>query len=95
MLFLAITVAKIHHQLFRQVELCQRFSGGGDVGSVVIRFFTTAHNNMAVRIPAGLIDGHLALLIRRQEHMAGAGSADGINGDTGITIGTVFKAHRA
>jgi hypothetical protein len=37
-LLLAVAVAEIHHQLFRQIEFGQRFAGGGDILGMVIRF---------------------------------------------------------
>ena len=94
-LLLAVTVAEIHHQLFRQVELAQGIAGFRDILGMIVWLFAAAHNDMAVGVAAGLIDGHLTVLVRRQEHMAGAGGADGIYRDAGIAVGAVFKAHRA
>ncbi len=94
-LFLAVAVAEIHHQLLGQIKFTQGIAGFGQILSVIIWLFAAAHNDMAVWVAAGLIDGHLTVLIRRQEHMAGAGCADGIHRNAGIAVGAVFKAHRA
>ena len=95
MLLLAVAVAEIHHQMFWQVELGQRFAGRRNILGMVIGLLSAAHNDMPVRVTAGLVDGHMTALIRRQEHVAGTGSADGINHDTGVAIGPVFEADRA
>ena len=69
---LTIAVAEIHHQMLGQVKFRQRFASGGNIFCMVIRFFTATHNDMSERVAAGLVDGHLAVFIRGEEHMAGA-----------------------
>ena len=69
---LAVAVAEVDHQVLRQIELAQAVAGGSDVAGVVVRRFATAHDDVAIRIAAGLVDGHLAMFVRRQEHVPGA-----------------------
>ena len=95
MLLLTVAMAKIHYQMFRQGELAQRITSLGNRLGVVVRRFPAAHNNMSVGIAAGLVDGHLAIFIRRQEHMARPRCTNGVNRDAGIAIRTVFEAYRA
>ncbi|MNC44251.1 hypothetical protein D3C75_931510 [compost metagenome] len=73
----------------------QAIASGGNIGCVVVRLFAAAHNDMAVRITAGLVNGHLTVFIRRQEHVAGACGTNRINGNARIAIGAIFEANRA
>ncbi|CSG00006.1 Uncharacterised protein [Shigella sonnei] len=72
----------------------QRIAGCGDIIGMIIRFFAATHNNVAIRVAAGLIDGHLTIFVWREEHMAGAGCADSIHSNPRIAIGTIFKTYR-
>ncbi len=94
-LLLAVAMAEINDQLFRQIEFTQRLAGGGDILGVIVWPFAAAHNDMPVRVAAGLVNRHLPLLVRREEHMAGAGGADGVHRDARIAVGAVFKSNRA
>ncbi len=95
MLLLTVAVAKVDHQMLRQVKLMQRVAGRGDIVGMVVRFFATAHDDMAIRVAAGLIDSHLTVFIRRQEHVAGASRTDGVDRNAGIAVSAIFKTHRA
>ena len=95
MLLLAVAMAEVDHQLLRQIEFPQRLAGGGDVLGVIVRPFAAAHNDMPERVAAGLVNRHLPLLVRGEEHMAGAGGADGVHRDARIAVGAVFKSNRA
>ena len=75
-------------------QLVQRIAGCGDIIGMIIRFFAATHNNVAIRVAAGLIDGHLTIFVWREEHMAGAGCADSIHGNPRVAIGTIFKTYR-
>ena len=94
-LLLAVAMAEINDQLFRQIVFTQRLAGGGDILGVIVWPFAAAHNNMPIRIAAGLVNRHLPLLVRGEEHMAGAGGADGVHRDARIAVGAVFKSNRA
>ena len=57
MLLLAIPVAKINHQLLRQVEFRQHIPGCGDIGGVRLangaRVVIEAKNTSKINLPAG------------------------------------------
>ncbi len=94
MLFLTVAVAEVDDQMFRQIKFMQRVAGGGNIFSVVVRFFTAAHDDVPIRVATRLVDGHLSVFIRREKHMAGAGGANSVNGNASIAIRTIFKADR-
>ncbi len=90
MLFLTVAVAEVDDQMFRQIKFMQRVAGGGNIFSVVVRFFTAAHDDVPIRVATRLVDGHLSVFIRREKHMAGAGGANSVNGNASIAIRTIF-----
>ncbi|MPM53902.1 hypothetical protein SDC9_100672 [bioreactor metagenome] len=92
MLLAGVGVAAIDHQRGLQARRFQVLAGGGDVASVVVRRLATAQDDVAVLVAAGVHDGHLAVLVHRQEVVTTTGGLDGVGGDANVAIGAVLEA---
>ncbi len=90
-IFTAVCVAAIDHQLGRQTGLYQLFRRRFDVFGAVIRFFAAAQDNVAVGIAAGMYNGGMPCFGYRQEVMWMTCRANRIDGDFQIAVRTVLK----
>lgn len=82
-------MAEADDQMFRQIKFMQSIAGGGNIFSMVVRFFTAAYDDVPVQISICLVDGYLSVFIRREKRMAGVGGVNSINSNVGVAILTI------
>lgn len=82
-------MAEADDQMFRQIKFMQSIAGGGNIFSMVVRFFTSAYDDVPVQISICLVDGYLSVFIRREKRMAGVGGVNSINSNVGVAILTI------
>jgi hypothetical protein len=87
-------MAAVHHQRGGQLGGLQVLAGGGHAGGVVVGRLAAAQDDVAVLVAVGLHDGHLAVLVHRQEVVAARRRLDGVGGDLDVAVGAVLEADR-
>ena len=95
-LFVAVGVAAINHDFFRQSGFLQGGGGGADVfGAVVRAVAAAAQNNVAVFVAQRGDDGGVAEFGDGEEAVYRCRRGDAVNGNLDIAVGAVFEANRA
>ena len=94
-LFAAVGMRYIDHNLFTQSGRAQQGASGIDIGRGVVGDFATAQDHMAVIISTRLEDRSLAHLGHAHKGVCCARRLDGVGGDLDAAIGAVFEANRA
>jgi hypothetical protein len=95
-IFVAVGVAAVDHDLGADVGLQHLFAGLFDGGGVKVGgVAATAKDDVAVGVAFGDEDGGLAVLGVAEEVVGLVGGEDGFDGDLGIARGAVFEADGA
>ena len=92
-LFAAVGVRDIHHDLRRNARGLERFAGRIDIGGRVVGLFTATQNDVHILVAARLKNRGLAHLGHAHECVRRFGRHHRIGCHFDTPIGAVFKAH--
>ena len=93
--FIAVGVAAVDHQLGIESGFGQLLAGGLDVAAAVVGLFAAAQDDVTVGVAVGVDDGGVAGFGYGQKVVRVAGGADGVDGDFQVAVGAVFEADGA
>ena len=93
-LFARVRMRAVDHQPLG--DACRRHGRAGrdDRFCVVVGRTTATEDKMAVAVPARLDDGHLAVLVNREEVMLLPGGDDRVQGHFDVSAGPILEANR-
>ena len=94
MLLAAVGMAAVHHDGRTQVRCFQIPAGRLHAGFVIVGRLAAAQNDVAILVARCVHDGHLTVLVYRQEVVPARGRLDGIGGDLEIAVRAVLEADR-